>query len=240
MHEQFSGFLRLDRSLVGEMPPRPTMADEVLGRLRVKASQIIKQPDVLMLHHLVPDELEPGSLTRDLDYYDPLTAHGSSLSPPIHAALLARAGRPDEALQMLSLAARLDLEDLTHTTGRGLHLATMGGVWQALAHGFMGVRPRGDTLVIDPVLPSTWDSVSLTVRFRGTRVRIQATRDAVDVTCDGQMRVAVCGAAPITVDASHPAKIIDLVPADDDVPSVDPALTTVGSRAAASRPDRAK
>ena len=93
MHEQFSGFLRLDRSLVGEMPPRPTMADEVLGRLRVKASQIIKQPDVLMLHHLVPDELEPGSLTRDLDYYDPLTAHGSSLSPPIHAALLA-ARRP--------------------------------------------------------------------------------------------------------------------------------------------------
>ena len=142
---------------------------------------------------------------------------------------------------MLSLAARLDLDDLTHTTGRGLHLATMGGVWQALAHGFMGVRPRGDTLVIDPVLPSTWDSVSLTVRFRGAPLRIQATGDAVDVTCDGHD--AALPSAARRRSRSTPrtrAKIIDLVPADDDVPSVDPALTTVGSRAAASRPDRAK
>jgi trehalose/maltose hydrolase-like predicted phosphorylase len=209
IHEQFSGFLRLDRSLAAEMTTRPVMADELLGRLRVKASQIIKQPDVLMLHHLVPDDLEPGSLARDLDYYDPLTAHGSSLSPPIHAALLARAGRPDEALQMLSIACRLDLDDLTHTTGRGLHLATMGGVWQAIAHGFMGVRPRGETLVIDPVLASAWESISLTFRFRGRRVSLRASRDVVDIKCDGPVSVAVCGAPPITVDGTHRADVVD-------------------------------
>jgi trehalose/maltose hydrolase-like predicted phosphorylase len=215
LHEQFPGFFRLDRSLIDALPARPVMADEMLGRLLVKKSQIIKQPDVLMLHHLVPDDLEPGSLERDLDYYDPLTAHGSSLSPPVHASLLARAGRPDEALEMLSIASRLDLDDLTGTTGRGLHLATMGGVWQALAHGFMGLRAKGGTLAIDPVLPEAWESVSVRVRFRGARVGLRATRDSVEITSDRSVRVRVSGAEPITVDASQQLVCLDAERGDD-------------------------
>ena len=93
-----------------------------------------------MLHHLVPDEVAPGSLVPNLDFYEPRTAHGSSLSPAIHAALLARAGRFGPALEALRIAARIDLDDLTGTTAGGLHLATMGGLWQALAFGFAGAR----------------------------------------------------------------------------------------------------
>ncbi len=203
IHEQFPGFWRLDRSIVASMPTRPVMADEVFGRAHVKESQIIKQPDVMMLHHLIPDDLAAGSLARDLDYYEPLTAHGSSLSPAIHASLLARAGRPDEAATMLSLASRLDLDDLTHTTGRGLHIATMGGVWQALAFGFMGMRPTGQGLRIDPALPSAWENLSLTVRFRGSRVRVQAGHDAIDIVCEHPTIVSVAGAEPILVEGSE-------------------------------------
>ena len=42
-----------------------------------------------MAHHLVPDQVMPGSLEPNLDYYGPRTAHGSSLSPAITASLLA-------------------------------------------------------------------------------------------------------------------------------------------------------
>ena len=66
-----------------------------------------------MLHHLLPDEVEPGSLVPNLDFYEPRTAHGSSLSPGIHAALFARAGRGEEALRWLRVAADVDLDDLT-------------------------------------------------------------------------------------------------------------------------------
>ena len=103
---------------------------------------MIKQPDVLMLHHLVPEETEPGSLRPNLEFYEPRSAHGSSLSPAIHAALLARDGRPDEALRLFRMACRLDLDNLTGTTAWGLHLATFGGVWQALVFGFAGIRPQ--------------------------------------------------------------------------------------------------
>lgn len=107
-----------------------------------------------MLHHLVPGAMEPGSLAANFAFYEPRTAHGSSLSPAIHAALFARAGQPDRALALLRLAARLDLDDVSGTTAGGLHLATMGGVWQALAHGFLGLRPGAGELEVDPCLPS--------------------------------------------------------------------------------------
>jgi len=74
-----------------------------------------------------------------MDFYGPRTAHGSSLSPAITASLLARAGRPDEALAMLRTALALDLDDLTGTTGAGLHMANLGGVlagrWSAASPG---------------------------------------------------------------------------------------------------------
>ena len=106
-------------------PKRPIAADLLLGAERTRGAQVLKQADVLMLHHLVPDEVAPGSLLPNVDYYEPRTSHGSSLSPAIHAAVLARAGRYRDALESLRLAARLDLDDLTATTAGGVHLATM-------------------------------------------------------------------------------------------------------------------
>ena len=68
---------------------RPVDADMVFGRERIRALQVVKQADVLMLHYLVPDELATGSLEPNLDSYGPRTAHGSTLSPGVYAALLA-------------------------------------------------------------------------------------------------------------------------------------------------------
>jgi trehalose/maltose hydrolase-like predicted phosphorylase len=122
------------------------------GADRIRAAQVVKQADVLMLHYLVPEEVAPGSLEPNLDFYEPRTAHGSTLSPGVHAALLARASRLDRAFEMLSLTARIDLDDIGHMTAGGLHLAAMGSVWRTLAFGFAGRRPAGDALAIDPVL----------------------------------------------------------------------------------------
>jgi trehalose/maltose hydrolase-like predicted phosphorylase len=160
---------------------------------------VLKQADVLMLHHLVPDEVAAGSLEPNLDFYEPRTAHGSSLSPAIHASLLARAGRPDDALDPLRLAARIDLDDLTATTAGGLHLATMGGVWQALAFGFAGLRPSVDALALDPQLPQDWDALEFRVRFRGSRVHIRIEHGAVAVEADPPAPVSLAGAPPVSV-----------------------------------------
>jgi trehalose/maltose hydrolase-like predicted phosphorylase len=182
LYEQFAGFFRLEPLVIADVAPRrPIAADLLLGRERTTQAQVLKQADVLMLHHLVPDEVAPGSLLPNLDFYEPRTAHGSSLSPAIHASLLARAGRFREALRALRTAARIDLDDLTTSTASGLHLATMGGLWQALVFGFAGVRPRGDRLMVDPRLPPEWGAIELRLRFRGSPFRLRIDRGGVEL-----------------------------------------------------------
>jgi trehalose/maltose hydrolase-like predicted phosphorylase len=194
LYEQFAGFFELEPLVVAELAMRrPVAADLLLGPERVAAAQVLKQADVLMLHHLVPDEVEPGSLVPNLSFYEPRTAHGSSLSPAVHAALFARAGMHAEALASLRLASRIDLEDLTGTTAGGLHLAAMGGVWQALAFGFAGVRPAGDRLALDPRLPPEWGGLELRLRFRGSRMRVRIERDALAVAAEPATLLDVAG-----------------------------------------------
>ena len=174
IYEQFSGFHALEPLLVAEVAPQlPVSADTLLGHERIRATQLLKQADVLMLHYLVPDEVAAGSLEPNLDFYGPRTAHGSTLSPGVHAALLARAGRLAESLEMLRLAARIDLDDIGHTTAGGMHLAAMGSVWRTFAFGFAGLRPVGDALAIDPVIAPGWDALELRIRFRGSRMRLR-------------------------------------------------------------------
>ncbi|MDZ4827685.1 MAG: glycosyl hydrolase family 65 protein, partial [Actinomycetota bacterium] len=191
VYEQFAGFHKLEPLLISQVAPRrPIVADLLLGRDRVRAAQVVKQADVLMAHHLVPDECAPSSLEPNLDFYEPRTAHGSSLSPGVHASLLARAGRLDDALALLRLSARVDLDDVTQTTAGGVHLATMGSVWQALAWGFGGIRALPAALGIDPRLPPGLDTLELRVQFRGVPVRIQIGRDATTIVASRPVAVA--------------------------------------------------
>jgi trehalose/maltose hydrolase-like predicted phosphorylase len=185
VYEQFAGFHALEPLLIAEVAPRrPVAADTLLGHERVSSAQVIKQADVLMLHYLLPDEVAPGSLAPNLDFYEPRTAHGSTLSPGVHATLLARAGRLDQALELLRLTARIDLDDIGETTAGGLHLAAMGTVWRALVFGFAGVRPVGDALAIAPVLAPSWEALELRLRFRGSRVHIRIDPTEVTASAD--------------------------------------------------------
>ena len=194
VYEQFAGFSRLEPLIIAEVAPRrPIAADLLLGAERVHGAQVIKQADVLMLHHLIPEEVVPGTLEANLRFYEPRTAHGSSLSPGIHAALFARVRDFGPALDALDIASRIDLDDLTGTTAGGLHLATMGGLWQAFAFGFTGLRPSAGRLSIDPRLPHAWSALEIRVRFRGRRVTVRTERAEVTVTADAPVAVALDG-----------------------------------------------
>ena len=195
-YEQFAGYFALEPLLVADFAVPPVAADLLLGRERVAGSQVIKQPDVLMLHHLVPEEVAAGSLAPNLDYYAPRTAHGSSLSPGVTASLLARAGRPDEALAMLRTALALDIADLSEMTAAGLHVANLGGAWQAVLAGFAGLQVRAGVLSIDPQLPRAWGSLQLRFRCLGRRVRLDITHDRVEIATDGPLLAGLAGAAP--------------------------------------------
>jgi trehalose/maltose hydrolase-like predicted phosphorylase len=194
LYEQFAGYWQLQPMVLADVATPPVAADLLLGVERTAASQLIKQPDVLMLHHLVPEAVAAGSLEPNLDFYGPRTAHGSSLSPAVHASLCARAGRTTEALEYLRRAARIDLDDDTGAAASGLHLAAMGGVWQAIAFGLLGLRWEGAGLRVDPRMPGEWTAFTLRCRIRQARVVVRLAGDVVEVTSDSALPMAGPGA----------------------------------------------
>ncbi len=206
IYTQFAGFDQLEPLLIAEMAPRrPIAADLLLGDERVRHAQVIKQADVLMAHHLVPDECARASLVPNLEHYEPRTAHGSSLSPGVHASLFARAHHPHEARQWLRVAAAVDLDDITNTTAEGVHLATMGSVWQALAYGFAGLRPAADALGIDPCLPDEWKAIELRLQYRGVPLHVAISHE--ETTVDAERPVAIRFGAERTARVCGPDRI---------------------------------
>jgi trehalose/maltose hydrolase-like predicted phosphorylase len=69
-------------------------------------------------------------------------------------------------------------------------------VWQALAYGFLGLRPHDDHLRIAPRLPADWDGLGLRLRFHGHPLGVHAGHDHVAIACQRSLRVAVDGDEP--------------------------------------------
>ena len=203
LYEQFAGFFALEPLVISEIAPRrPIAADLLLSPERVHQAQVVKQADVLMLHHLVPDEVVEGSLAANLAFYEPRTAHSSSLSPGVHAALLARAGRLDEARAALAMTTRIDLDDESGSTASGVHIAAMGSVWHALALGFLGARPRGDVLELEPRIAEGWELLELRLRFRAAQLCVRVNAQTIEVSSDRPTLLSVAGGETVSVGPS--------------------------------------
>lgn len=96
--------------------------------------------DVLMLPFLFPDAFSRQVVEANYRYYEPITDHGSSLSPCVHAAIAARIGYNADAERYWENALYLDLLNLMCNTSLGIHLGSIGGVWQALVFHMLGIR----------------------------------------------------------------------------------------------------
>jgi trehalose/maltose hydrolase-like predicted phosphorylase len=179
VYEQFAGFYRMAEVHPSRLEARPMPADAMFGRQVTLASKVIKQADVLMLAHMLPEEFPTEVMRANYEYYEPFTSHGSSLSPAMHATISSRIGLPERALDEIRMARDVDMSDNLGSAAGGLHMATMGGMWQALIQGFGGVRRIGDALSIDPQLPAEWPRLSFAVRFRGAAVKLELATDEI-------------------------------------------------------------
>jgi len=142
---------------------------------------------VVMLANMLPDVVDRDVAAANYAFYEPRTSHGSSLSPAIHAALAARVGRLDDAVRYSQMAAAIDLGDGMGNAAHGVHVATMGGLWQAAVMGCGGLRSSRGPLSLDPVLPDAWEALRFPIRWRGTRVEVAISADALTLELDGDL-----------------------------------------------------
>jgi trehalose/maltose hydrolase-like predicted phosphorylase len=156
--EQFEGyFTRRDVDLAA-LEPRDRSVQTILGIKATNETQVLKQPDVMMLLYMLPDEFDEATMRANWDYYTPRTdlTHGSSLAPGIQAVLASRINDLEMAYHFYMQSALLDLNDLRLNTGHGIHGATAGAVWLAAVFGFGGLRLTDQGITATPRLPVHW------------------------------------------------------------------------------------
>ncbi len=204
--EQFAGFHGLDDVPPEKLRPRPMAADLLLGREVTLRSKVVKQADAVMLCYVLSNEIDKETMAANYRYYEPITSHGSSLSPAMYGAVAARIGDMEAAEVDFRMAMSIDLGDNMGNAARGLHMATMGGLWQAAVMGFAGVRRVDESLAIEPTLPSSWRRFSVPLRFRGSRLVLDVRKSRggerltltveeapVDVVLDGRAHTLAVG-----------------------------------------------
>ena len=168
--EQFQGFFDLDDHPLEKTERFKAPISRLFDSAQINSMKLIKQADVLMLLYLFPDRFSPDVVAANYHYYEPITDHGSSLSPSIHAAIAARLGLQVEAERYWRQALWLDLSDVMANSGLGVHPACVGGTWQALVFGMLGVHFMEDGIAnpaASQCYPSQWESVMLRLTYRG-------------------------------------------------------------------------
>jgi kojibiose phosphorylase len=167
--EQFEGYYQRKEVDLAAMEPRTKSVQEIFGIEGCNETQILKQPDVLMLQYLLREHYTDESVRVNYDYYMPRTDHtyGSSLGPSIMAIMACDVGKPDDAYDHFIRAVRADLRDVRGNAGDGIHAASTGGTWQAVVFGFGGLRIHADGWTTNPRLPHNWKRLSFKFFHRG-------------------------------------------------------------------------
>jgi trehalose/maltose hydrolase-like predicted phosphorylase len=172
LYEQFAGYFGLERIDLARFDCRSVPMDVVLGTARTRASQIVKQADVVALLTLLPSAFAGETAAANFAFYEPRCSHGSSLSRAMHGIAAARLGLSRQALAFLARTAAIDMADSHAAIDGGIHIAALGGIWQIAVLGFAGVSLHDHHLALDPILPDGWASMEFPIQWRGRHLRV--------------------------------------------------------------------
>ncbi|RRD49250.1 glycoside hydrolase family 65 protein [Arachnia propionica] len=170
--------------------------------------QVLKQADVVLALFLQGDQFTREEKRADFEYYDPITTGDSTLSGVVQSVIAAEVGYQDMAMQYFLTGLYVDLADIHANARDGVHIASTGGVWNALIFGFAGMRDYQGHISFDPRLPEDWDDMRFPIQVRGSLVRVLLQPDAItfDVESGDAVELEVRGSL-IRVEPGEPVRV---------------------------------
>ena len=179
--EQFEGYFK-KKSIPAKshsdffMPEAP----QHLTYKNFHKTQFIKQADTLLLFYLFPERFSHEEMVKNYQYYIKRTLHQSSLSHSTHAILASEYKDCLRAYALFLFAAQVDLKNLHNNTDGGMHMANVGGVWQAIVLGFAGISFTDGLIDINPRLPGHWHSVLFELMWKKDSIRLNISNRGVE------------------------------------------------------------
>ncbi|MBD5786234.1 glycoside hydrolase family 65 protein [Cellulosimicrobium terreum] len=143
--------------------------------------QVLKQADVVLALFLQGQHFTAEEKLADFEYYDPLTTGDSTLSGVVQSIIAAEVGYHELAIDYFRQSLFVDIANLHANASDGVHVASAGGTWTALAFGFGGMRDHDGRLSFDPRLPQEWESLTFRVTWHGSRMRVTVRTDELEI-----------------------------------------------------------
>ena len=189
--EQHDGYFDLPHTDIDAIPVSEFPLYDHWSYDRIYRSDMIKQPDVLMMLYLYNSSFSEAVKRVNYEFYEPRTIHESSLSPAIHSILAAELGKMEEAVRFFGFATRLDLDNYNRNTREGLHVTSIAMAWANIVYGFAGLRSDGEGLRFAPRLPDRWRRLRFSVLYRGRVIQVTMEK--------GLTRLMLTEGEPLTV-----------------------------------------
>ncbi len=147
-------------------------------------SQIIKQPDVLVIFAYQYPPFSDRVLRRNTDYYLERCESSSSLAYCVHSVCCADVDMPESAYNYLMESAELDLNNLHGGTENGLHSGCESGAWLAVTRGLAGMKYYSDFVKFDPHFIPWWDELSFHSFWHGCGFQVTVRNGEISVKAD--------------------------------------------------------
>lgn len=191
LFEQHDGYFDLPHTDIASIPKSEFPLYDHWSYDRIYRTDMIKQPDVLMMLYLYNTSFPPEVKETNFSYYEPRTIHESSLSPAIHSILAAELGHMDKAVDLFGYATRLDLDNYNCNTREGLHITSIAMAWANIVYGFAGLRSDGELLRFAPHLPERWKTLKFSISYQGRLLCVKMGRQKTVFTLKSGMPVRI-------------------------------------------------
>jgi alpha,alpha-trehalose phosphorylase len=169
--------------------------------LHLYRHQICKQADTVLAYFMLEDAQSIETMRNSFRYYEKITTHDSSLSPPIYSIVAARLGLEERAYQYFGNSAKMDLWDLHHNTKDGIHTANMAGTFLTIVYGFGGFRLKEQGISFWPILPAKWKKYSFKILYENSRIDVTVTDLECILTLEkGKSKTVKVYGKPYTLD----------------------------------------
>lgn len=195
LYEQHDGFFTLPHIDLDSIPVTDFPLYHNWSYDRIYRTDMIKQPDVLMMLFMYSNDFSKEVKAINYDYYEPKCIHESSLSPSVHSIIASEIGRHKEAYKLFQFATRLDLDNYNRNTDEGLHITSIAAAWMNIVYGFGGMRSDGAILSFSPSIPEEWSSYQFSILIHNSLVHIKVSKENVhfEVKEGSNVDVAIYG-----------------------------------------------
>lgn len=187
---QFDGYFNLSRSL--EEQGKGTLKQFQMKKSGLyHKSQIIKQPDVVLLYTMVDVGVDRTHFAENWDYYENMCEVSSSLTFPVYAIASAQNKQILSFRKNLLNTVKMDVDDIHGVAWQGVHAGCLAGGYLAVIYGIFGLSVSEDgALCFNPVR-TLFDSVSASFFYKGRKISLNIKGDELTLKKSGRGEVKV-------------------------------------------------